>query len=350
MYDILLTSLILLFLLFAALWQSRSGDEKNFFSKDYTNTLKGLCAIVVLLVHVDPSYQNPLQDGVGSFAYVAVTLFFFISAYGMQLSVERKPGYLKHFWRNRLVSLLIPCFLINLFAFAYQMGILNNKSLAVLVEINGYVKVLLQYCLLFYCVMMLGKWLKVEKTWITDGLLIAGVAGSSLYLYFSEGGDGANVSGWCYERYGLVWGLLLYRFFPRALNWFNAQRLVKIIAFSFLSALLGILYLKFKTDWFYGEYLLKVLLGISIITLLFLVSQKRIFGNRVGRFLGDISFEIYLSHGLIMGILAYFCPSLRSGTFLILSVVMTVLFSWLVHEIAKRLVSLLRAKEIGRKA
>lgn len=213
MYDILLTSLILLFLLFATLWQSRRGDERNFFSKDYTNILKGACAIVVLLVHVEPSYQNPLQDGVGSFAYVAVTLFFFISAYGMQLSVERKPGYLKHFWRNRLVSLLIPCLLINLFAFVYQIEILNNKSLAVLVEINGYVKVLLQYCLLFYCVMMLSKWLKVEKTWITDGLLIAGVVGSSLYLYFSEGGDGANVSGWCYERYGLVWGLLLYRFF-----------------------------------------------------------------------------------------------------------------------------------------
>ena len=346
MYDILLTSLILLFLLFATLWQSRRGDERNFFSKDYTNILKGACAIVVLLVHVEPSYQNPLQDGVGSFAYVAVTLFFFISAYGMQLSVERKPGYLKHFWRNRLVSLLIPCLLINLFAFVYQIEILNNKSLAVLVEINGYVKVLLQYCLLFYCVMMLSKWLKVEKTWITDGLLIAGVVGSSLYLYFSEGGDGANVSGWCYERYGLVWGLLLYRFFPQALNWFNAQRFVKILVFSLLSILLGLLYLKFKNDWFYGEYLLKVLLGISIITFLFLISQKRTFGNRVGRFLGDISFEIYLSHGLIMGVLAYFFPSFKSGTFLILSVIMTIFFSCLVHEIAKRLVALLRAKEI----
>ena len=346
MYDILLTSLILLFLLFATLWQSRKGDERNFFSKDYTNVLKGGCAIVVLFVHVEPSYQNPLQDGVGSFAYVAVTLFFFISAYGMQLSVERKPGYLKHFWRNRLVSLLIPCLLINLFAFVYQIEILNNNSLAVLVGINGYVKVLLQYCLLFYCVMMLSKWLKVEKTWITDGLLIAGVVGSSLYLYFSEGGDGANVSGWCYERYGLVWGLLLYRFFPQVLNWFNAQRFVKILVFSLFCVLLGLLYLKFKTDWFYGEYLLKIFLGTSIITLLFLISQKRVFGNRVGRFLGNISFEIYLSHGLIMGIVAYFYPSFRSGTFLILSVIMTVFFSWLVHEIVKRLVALLRAKEI----
>ena len=346
MYDILLTLLILLFLLFATLWQSRESDEKNFFSKDYTNILKGVCAIVVLLVHVEPFYQNPLQGSVGSFAYVAVSLFFLISAYGMQLSVERKPGYLKHFWRNRLVSLLIPCFLINLFAFVYQIEILNNKNLVVLIEINGYVKVLLQYCLLFYCVMMLSKWLKVEKTWITDGLLIAGVVGSSLYLYFSEGGGGANVSGWCYERYGLVWGLLLYRFFPQTLNWFNAQRLVKILVFLLLSIFLGLLYMDSKSDWFYGEYLLKVLLCISIITFLFLISQKRTFGNSVGRLLGDISFEIYLSHGLIMGILAYLFPSFESGIFLILSAVTTIFFSCLVHEIAKRLVALLRAKEI----
>lgn len=346
MYDILLTSLILLFLLFATLWQSRKGGERDFFSKDYTNVLKGGCSIVVLFVHVEPSYQNPLQDGVGSFAYVAVTLFFLISAYGMQLSVERKPGYLKHFWRNRLVSLLIPCLLINLFAFVYQIEILNDNSLAVLVGINGYVEVLLKYCLLFYYVMMLSKWLKVEKTWITDGLLIAGVVGSSLYLYFSEGGNSANISGWCYERYGLVWGLLLYRFFPKVLNWFNTQRFVKILVFSLFCVLLGLLYLKFKTDWFYGEYLLKILLCISIITLMFLISQKRAFGNRVGRFLGNISFEIYLSHGLIMGVVGYFYPSFRSGTFLMLSVIMTVFFSWLVHEIVKRLVALLRTKEI----
>ncbi len=114
MYDILLTALIPLLLLFVALWQGKkSKDDKFFFSKNYTNTLKGLCAVTVILVHVPSQYQNVLQDAIGSFAFIAVTLFFFISAYGMQFSAEKKQEYLKHFWKNRLTSLLIPCVIIK---------------------------------------------------------------------------------------------------------------------------------------------------------------------------------------------------------------------------------------------
>ena len=91
--SILFTFLIPLFLLFIIFWKSkRIEDGSFFFSINYTTTLKGICAIVIILVHTPQKFQNPLQDAIGSFAYVAVTLFFLISAYGMQLSVERKEN------------------------------------------------------------------------------------------------------------------------------------------------------------------------------------------------------------------------------------------------------------------
>ena len=66
----------------------------QFFSKDYTDVLKGLCCLIIIYVHIKPERGNTLQDAIGSFAYVAVTFFFLVSAYGMLAGVERKQNYL----------------------------------------------------------------------------------------------------------------------------------------------------------------------------------------------------------------------------------------------------------------
>ena len=95
----------------------KKEDAQDLFSKDYTSVLKGICCIIVVMVHIRDGYMNPLQEAIGSFGYICVTLFFMISGYGMQLSFEKKTDYLHHFWRNRLLALLVPCFLINVFSF-----------------------------------------------------------------------------------------------------------------------------------------------------------------------------------------------------------------------------------------
>ena len=215
--------------------------------------------------------KNPLQDAVGSFAFVAVTFFILFSAWGMQYSVENKKSYLTHFWRNRLVSLLIPCLLINIFVCLYHF--VDGQSLIwrEVFHISGYVQVLLQYCLLFYLVMVVSKWMNNKSKVLTDCLIVGGVIVSSLYLYLS-GDDNALSSekGWCFERYGLVWGLLAYRFRIPLLAWFNHQRKKKTAIAFFLCLFIGVAYLKLKTEWFYGEYCLKVVLGFVIISFVFL--------------------------------------------------------------------------------
>ena len=123
----------------------------QFFSKDYTTMLKGICCIIVVYVHFKGKQTNALQDAIGSFAFVAVSLFFLISAYGMMLSVEKKKGYLTHFWRNRLVSLLVPCICVNIVGLILS-GITGNIEYGIIYYINGYVIVLLQFCLWFYMV------------------------------------------------------------------------------------------------------------------------------------------------------------------------------------------------------
>ena len=133
-------------------WFHSSVERGQFFSKDYTDVLKGLCCLIVIYVHVKSERGNTLQDAIGSFAYVAVTYFFLVSAYGMLAGIEKKKFYLKNFWRNRLVSLLIPCLLINIVSYLLSFLVKGHSDLNILYIINSYVVVLLQWCVWFYIV------------------------------------------------------------------------------------------------------------------------------------------------------------------------------------------------------
>lgn len=315
--------------------------DGEFFSKDYTNVLKGVCCIIVIYVHFHSEYQNALQDAIGSFAYVAVTIFFMVSSYGMMLSAERKKSYLDCFWRNRLVALLVPAFLVNVAACTFE-GIKGNLVMSGLVHINGYVMVLLQFCLWFYIVEIAKrKWFR-EDTMLGDFLLMGGVIASSIYLYICKHGEISAASGWCFERIGLVWGILLYRHYARFVEWMGKRRIVKSIVLCMMSLILGVAYLKYKTVWFWGEYALKIILGIIIIFFLFTMTSNRKFGNKFSFWLGDISYEVYLSHGLMMGVLAYYMPNLLSGWFILLTVLSTLIISTMMHEIGKPIVNGLR--------
>ena len=60
--DLLLSSLIPLFLMGVIFYGSKSVMDDSFFmSKSDGNFLKGLCAVIVVLFHFPQSYQNPLQ-------------------------------------------------------------------------------------------------------------------------------------------------------------------------------------------------------------------------------------------------------------------------------------------------
>lgn len=148
-------------------------------------------------------------------------------------------------------------------------------------------------------------------------MLILGVVASSLYLYLpSDGGDNAPL-GWCYERYGLIWGIILYRFMPQIKTWLTQNRRSKLILFLVLTMMLGLAYLKYKTVYFYGEYLLKIVLGFAIIVLLLLVTIGREYKNRIVIYIGSISYEIYLLHVIVIGNLEELAPDLSSGKFII---------------------------------
>ena len=94
------------------------------------------------------------------------------------------------------------------------------------------------------------------------------------------------------------------------------------------------MFLKYKYIFFYGEYLLKVLLGILITMVIFVYNSKFKIGNTVNRFLGKISYEVYLIHALSFLIVDYLIPGIDSGLFILLSIVITIVLSVTINKIA----------------
>ena len=318
-------------------------DKGKFFAKEYTDVMKGLCCLIVIYVHVKPERGNILQDAIGSFAYVAVTFFFVVSAYGMLAGMERKTNYLEHFWRNRLTSLLIPCLLVNILGYILEFLVKGQSDLVVLYTINSYVVVLLQWCLWFYIVERCRlKWF-AEKKHMADWLLVAGVIISSLYLYLFVEAKVSAEAGWPFERMGLIWGVLLYRYFNTFIEWMNFSKTKKIIVLLLFGVLLGVAYLKFKTIYFWGAYLLKIVLALSLLLLLFTTTSNRSFGDKISNWLGEISYEVYLSHGIILGLANIILPeNMSSGIYILTAVVVILALSTGIHALGKPIVKILR--------
>ena len=140
--------------------------------------------------------------------------------------------------------------------------------------------------------------------------------------------------GWNVEALGFAYGYLLSsNNVKRRLSSLLENRYAVTISCALFSSLaFGLLYLKFKTVVFIGEYLIRAILGIAIITLIFTVTYRLKVGNRISILLGKISYEVYLLHGFIICILSLAGDKLSSGWFICMTILITVLIAIPFHS------------------
>lgn len=331
-----LMALILLFLGCLLIVRDSKGKASSFFDLQNSNCLRGFWCLVIVLVHIPQEYQNFLQDAVGSFAYIGVSFFFMTSGYGLVLSVKRDPNSIKKaFWRRRLVRLLVPLLLVNMVTFVIRAAAAGELDLLQLVAVTAFVRQILLFYALFWLVFRCLPEKVAHRTKIL--LLSLAVVVFSLAIYFAREN---LLFGWPVESMGFLYGILL----AECKAWFESRAcrktFVKIAAAAILSAVFGILYLKYKHIFFAGEYLVKLALGVAILLLMLLLNTKFSVGNPVSRFLGSISYEVYLSHNAVFILLAALPVKLASGVFVTLSLVFTVAVSYVVKLCGSSIIKL----------
>lgn len=320
--------LILTFLAFLLLFRDSKGRQSSFFDLETSGCMRGFWCLIVLLVHIPVVQQNTIQDAIGSFAFVGVTFFFMTSSYGLTLSALKKPDtYLNGFWSRRLPRLMLPMLFVNVFTVVAEYVTIGKFNPWQFISLTNWVRQILIFYLIFWLVHRLFPKLSVK---VKNNILIIITLMLSVLIYFT---GGFGIMSWPTETMGFVYGILLatrkecFKQFALRKWW------LKISLAFVLSAVTGVSYLKFKSIPVVGDYLLKILLGIAILLLIFIANAKISTGNPVSRFLGSISYEVYLFHSVAFILLESISANLSSGVYILSSMIITVLLSFAVNRI-----------------
>lgn len=289
--------------LFLIVWKMeyrKTGFREDFLSPENTQALKGVLAVLVVLHHL---YQRsaagllyPLFDNVG---VLCVSLFFFLSGYGVQKSYDRKPGYRRAILRRRIPSVLMPylCLILIYWLFSGVEGPLLTPGQVAEGFLRG--QPVDSYSWYIVCILWLylGFWLSVtlcpESRLGRIGLLVLACLGWVGLCRKLE------YMGYWYNAILLFPAGSLFAAYERSITGFFKAHYLPLLAASVLGFCL-----------FFPLALIAALEDTNIllhwpgcccfVALALLVLMKWRLCNPALRFLGEISFEIYSIHGLFL--------------------------------------------------
>ena len=323
--DYAVTLLILAFMIFLVLFKAKyNNNSEHFFDADSTKTLRASWIFVIVMAHLDSRFHDPIQELILHFGYVGITFFFMSSGYGLSLSLDKKPDSIRFFWRKKLPKLVLACWLVTLiFALVLRFGFGLKLPAKEYLAIESWIRWLLA-CYFFF---WLAHIFSLKSKLFADILCCIFVIIFSITVYFLSERGVITETVWVTECYGFIWGILLHRYRDKFLAFVGDKWIQKALVFLAVSAVLGLGYLKFKSVPLAGDYLLKIVLGASLLAVVLIINTRISFGNRISLFLGALTLETYLVHLKVIIIMNMICYGMPSGLFLLTAVLLTILLS-----------------------
>lgn len=308
------------------LWGVRlEKHPSDFLSYKTTNFLRGICCFPVLFSHIPSEYENIVQREFGSYAFICVTLFFAFSSYGLEISAKNKPGYLESFFKTRFVYILVP----------YVLSIIIKLIAHTSLKAYGalFVHVLFVYYIVFYFAHT-----KIKDSKKREYFLLFCTFGYSLIGFFIGYKLRLPSIGltWYPESLGLCLGILISYHYDSFKNFINNKTLVKLIFLLPISLFLKFIYIDYIYQfYFWGNYVFRMTMGLSIITVIFLLCSHISVNNGISQKMGKISFEIYLYHGMFIELFQRCNVTWTSNTFIGAVLICSVLWAIVMNLLSK---------------
>lgn len=351
----ILFGLIWLLLIFVGHWFKKGKDSKaEFLNPAATKSLQGLAAFGVLCHHLSQTAAYGSLNQIQAFlevGFLFVAVFFFCSGFGLIKSLNTKSGYLNGFLRHRLPTVIVPFYVMNLFYIVYHIAIGTKMGLsewickvtgvALLNDNAWFVPVIVILYLSFFLIFRAEKsdskgaraksfvliflviavqvgwflfnkhfpwWLGKANWWRSNAAWATAPWWKTPVALWYEG------EWWVNSTIAFLLGMLVAQYQEKFYAFFSKLYWVKLLA-SFL------LFAGAMTLFFYVEHGLginywmefggnnktlprAILMGInalqslSFCLLIALIMMKNFAENRVTRFLGNHSLEIYLMQAL----------------------------------------------------
>ncbi len=306
----------------------RGETASSFLCLEQSKMIQACACIGIILHHVTQQitvYGLRPKGPVTVFSYIGFIfsgLFFFFSGYGLILSLDNKPDYLKTFLQKRLPAVLIPFWLINLcivlsdrFIFGIKNNIISSlKNISGITLINGngwfIIEIVILY-LLFYSLFLL-----IRKRDIALVLLCLCTVLIIMFGFCRGHDPSGNQSHWFRGEWwfnstiAFAFGLIFARF-REAIVGFSKRFYAAVLVFSAIASVL-IVYASYYVVKYYGYYHDKIVrgrrdalwtLGVQMLAcvvisyFVVIMNMKITLGNPVLKRISSIQLPLFLVHG-----------------------------------------------------
>lgn len=315
---------------------------KEFFTKHDTQAVKGLMAIIILSHHI---YQRvPAPDATWldyifrSLGYLGVSVFLFISGYGITCSYKEGEGYLSLFLRNRVASLyivnvlLIFLYAIVLLAFNYAVPlekVFQSFFIGDTIVGAGWY---LQIQILFYLMWYFS--IKRSEGYVCIKLLV-GITIFNLLAYLGDFGIH-----WVLSNYAFVAGVILgmrKTKFEEILKIYN-----KTIEWSLILVMLSMFVLCYF--FYYRSFVISCMMQIIMsvvfpLSLCLLIFNKALNCSMLIK-VSVYSLDIFVLQGIVFIVLRNNYWNVSNLMFVIFSIIGVVLISLAFHPFFYFLINL----------
>lgn len=300
-YIIILIIVLLIVISNCSIKNSENGQD--FLSQSMTKSEKGIAAMLIVLHHLAQHINI-----IGPFlimryiGFILVAVFFFISGYGLMYGVHHKRNYLDSFLTRRILPILVPYWIINTVDIFYYL--IQGKQFTLIEYILSYIGFdiitgtwFVTTILLLYIFFWISFQL-TQKGYIVLGIFIIGYC-VICFLLNLHSSYTASVAVFLL---GVLWHKVNHFF----ILWIQKKYIIKVL-FCFMLfgiAFFGRLVLSVRgLDNVLLQTVLRNLVSIFFIILLLVVTQKVQFKGFIFNWLGNISYELYMTHFILLTML-----------------------------------------------
>ena len=320
-------------------------QNKEYLNVKSTSGLRRFLALGIIFHHISPLVKT--GEEFSNFSYMGtyiVSIFFFLSAYGLYVQNESRENYLDNFLVKRLSKIIVPFFIISLIYMFYRF--VNGQ----LIDLNFFINLFKQGSTIIY------------NGWFVDIIILMYIFFYLSFKFFQNKflsivfntifiicyiclAIKLGYNFWWYNSVlafaiGLIWAKNQNKI-DRFLEKYYFIVIVLVTVLLFVSHRYDILlkYLHIEDSY---SYALAANLDNIIFTIYFIIVflKKINFSNVYLNLIGRISFELYMIHGLVISMLAKIFVSSRVNDvlFTLFVLIISLILAWIVNKIDKRII------------
>lgn len=313
---------------------SRNKKIESPIGSDQSLALRGICAIEIMIGHIGLATGSVLLYPNRKAGILFVGIFFMLSGYGVAYSLENKPNYLQHFLVKRFLRLLLPAYLAYVMYKLVCWLILQNPEASAIIDLGTFLRTLNWYVweqLFFYIVF----WCAYKIIPKYKEVIIGVMSISLIIVAFTTKMDNP----WYGSTMCFLLGMCYYKFEKRDIEIAEKR---KGICFWISSGVLILSMLAFFTlgnESVWGNPVARNVASMCFCMMTLIALSKIEIGNALSRACGKCSYEIFLIHPFVMGVLESVLESSKL-LFAVLTIVITLITAYFLNILSNRMLFL----------